>query len=109
MEKMRPLDGKLKYQIDHLLTLAHPASEEHSTTQPGEHSNSSNSLLKPNLSDLMSDDDDEPSDDERGRGSVYGSLGKKNGQERSTGVYVPPRLQAVPYNVRIKCFEYRFI
>ena len=90
MEKMRPLDGKLKYQIEHLLSLANPVENSNVENDSG--------LLKPNLSDLMSDDE---SGDDRENTNSWNDTGRKNTDK--SGVYVPPRLQAVPYNVSILC------
>jgi len=100
MEKMRPLDGKLKYQIDHLLSLAHPSSVECNNESNTVSVNGGASLLKPNLSDLMSDDDNDSGDDKGNRQQAWGAdfSGRKSGQEKSSGVYRAPRLQAVPYN-----------
>ncbi|XP_065827337.1 neuroguidin-like [Oscarella lobularis] len=79
LEKLRPLDQKLRYQIDKLIRLA-------TTGSSGLHQDPLQ--YKPNpenlVSKLHSKDDDEDDEEEEG------------GDVRSA-VYVPPKMMAVPY------------
>ena len=83
MEKMRPIDAKLKYQVDRLLkqTVAEGAE-----TEGGMASGS-----RPNPRALL-EDDEEVEEEEGGRGCVRGG---------AAGVYRPPKLAATPYKVMI--------
>ena len=76
LEKIRPINKKLSYQIDKLMKMA-------STSDGG----SSNPLsFKPNLDNLVNkDEEDEESD------------GGDDDTKNKQGVYVPPRVTAVPY------------
>lgn len=78
IEKLRPIDGKLKYQIDRLL--------KQSSSEEGTDALSSSS--RPNPRALLDEDDemDESS-----------APVKKGG--RTEGVYRAPRLSAMPYKV----------
>ena len=107
MEKMRPLDAKLKHQIDHLLSSTSLRSslslqEEDNNDQVvgGGGAEGSSQLLKPNLSGLLSSsDDDSGGEDEPVKKVGVGS--KKGGSQ----VYVPPRTQSVAYNVRARSYH----
>lgn len=78
LERMRPIECKLKYQIDKLMKLA-----------AGNGPNKEDPLsLKPNLQDFDDQAGDQQEDDE--------SDGDVNA-EANTGAYVPPKLMAVPY------------
>jgi hypothetical protein len=79
IEKLQPLDGKLKYQIDRLLKQASPSAEH------AEEDTITTSSARPNLHALLDDDDE----DEDGGNAVETDLKK--------GVYRAPRIAAVPY------------
>lgn len=119
MEKMRPLDGKLKHQIDRLIQLSEMNAKELSQHQ-------STDLLRPNPSALLADGDDragkrtgskkagkhsrdydedesipdEDSDDEDNDQSDDEAAGK-------AGVYKVPKRTAVPYKESETALEKR--
>jgi len=80
LEKMRPIDKKLKYQVDKLIKMA---SSDISTAEKHPLN------FKPNIDMLASKDDDEEDaeDDESNQKEA----------DDNTGVYVPPKVSAVPY------------
>ncbi|CAD5123900.1 DgyrCDS12207 [Dimorphilus gyrociliatus] len=75
LEKIKPIDKKLKYQIDKLIKTANSA-----TSDPNDPTN-----LKPNLDNYESSDDQESSDE----GGV---------EKTAKGVYKPPKLAPVRYD-----------
>jgi len=75
LTKIKPIEKKLKYQIDKLVKMA---STDLKTTE--QHALS----FKPNLDNLVGNDDEDSDDEE-------------NGKEEESNVYVPPKLTAVPY------------
>lgn len=89
LEKMRPIDKKLKYQVDKLIKIS---------SDQGKGLNENNPLsFKPNLANLSSkfgDSDESSSDDENGTGS------KK--EEDQSGIYVAPKVRAMPYDEEVK-------
>lgn len=104
MEKMRPLDGKLKHQIDRLVQLSELSPQDLSQQE-------STDLLRPNPLALLSatgsssksssksskkkvveSSDEEQSDSEADADSTEGY-----GESKSAGVYKVPKRTAVPY------------
>ena len=90
IEKVRPLDGRLKHQIDRLINVANMSTEERNTLG-----------LRPNPS-AFADNDEE----DEGEGYVsdseteIGSSEKRSVSEgRGTGVYRAPRISAAPYQL----------
>lgn len=85
LEKIRPIDQKLKYQIDKLVK----------TTVTGTSANNDPSNFKANPDALMPklDGADEDSDSEEDDDDPA----NKSKQSRKSGVYVPPKLAAVHY------------
>lgn len=80
MEKMRPLDGKMKYQIDRLVSAANNEESLDSSSRTGD--------LRPNIDALLkASGDDDMSEDEI----------QKDSSSAKTGVYRAPKNQAVPY------------
>jgi len=77
LSKIRPMEKKLKYQIDKFVKMATPGTK---TTE--QHALS----FKPNVANLV-DKDEENSDEGDGETTA----------EDKSGVYVPPKLTAVPY------------
>jgi len=76
IEKVRPIDKKLNYQIDKLIKMA---------TETDLNKNQQHPLtFKPNLDNLAVKDDESNSEGEQD-------------DSANTGVYVPPRVTAVPY------------
>lgn len=103
LEKIRPIDYKLRYQIDKLVKTA--TTGVTSSTDP--------ILYKPNPEDMLSaagaeeedGDDDEAgsdSDDEEDEDDEAGAGAAKKPRKASTagksGVYVPPRIKPVYYD-----------
>eukprot|EP01038_Epipyxis_sp_PR26KG_P005893 gene5893-8131_t len=98
MEKMRPLDGKLKHQIDRMVKLA--------STNPNDVNNQS---LRPNLSNLLGNDDNEASEDEEEEDNSMDVDDEdsdnedaddkkyKSNKKASSEVYKAPKLVAMPY------------
>ncbi len=85
IEKLKPLDEKLKYQIDKLLQTAMNAEAQSVTDQQALN-------FKPNLDALISEDEEENSE---GEDTAKGG----SSSHQSTGVYRAPRLSATPYEV----------
>ena len=93
MEKIRPLDGKLKYQIDRLINVANMSSEERNTLG-----------LRPNLNAFLDEGEDEEDDevpDQRMGQSDEGSSVKPSGSvaEQNEALYRAPKLSATPYRL----------
>ncbi|XP_016944096.3 neuroguidin isoform X2 [Drosophila suzukii] len=108
LEKIRPIDHKLRYQIDKLVKTA--TTGVSSSTDP--------ILYKPNPDDMMSsaagagrngdddaedgsdgdddDDDDDEEDDEDEAGAA--KMPRKAATAGKSGVYVPPRIKPVYYD-----------
>jgi hypothetical protein len=87
MEKMRPLDGKLKYQIDRLI--------KYSTLDT---TNNSTENLRPDPDALLNDfDDDENDDNDNNNDDDYRNRSKDKGKHFSSDVYKAPKLVAMPY------------
>lgn len=80
LEKVRPIDRKLKYQIDKLVKTAATG------TNP-----SDASTFKANPESLLDEDDDSTD------GNESDDSGKEEKKEHKSGVYVPPKLSAVHY------------
>lgn len=84
LEKMRPIGKKIKYQVDKLIKLSADQGKGLAEKHP--------LSFKPNIANLANklDDDsaDSSSDDEEN---------EKKGEDKS-GVYVPPKVTAMPYD-----------
>lgn len=80
LEKIRPIDHKLKYQIDKLVKTAVTGTNENDPTSF--HANPDNLTGKLNDSDEDSDQSD---------------TNENEKSEKKTGIYVPPKLSAVHY------------
>lgn len=78
VEKIRPIDKKLNYQIDKLIKMANEKNIDKSEQHPLSY--------KPNLENLLNKEDEDESDS-----------GKEETNEKG-GVYLPPKLTAVPYD-----------
>lgn len=82
LEKIKPINNKLKYQIDKLVKTAVTGTDQNGPTD-----------FKANKSNMIDDEEGsstEEEDDEEG--------GVKNAEEKKkSGVYVPPKLSAVYY------------
>lgn len=114
MEKMRMLDGKLKFQIDRLLNFKNMDPQD-----------AKNAILRPNLT-LDDDYDDNDDDDMQDYNDVNenedeisdvdvedlnNSDHKKVKQRKvnstnSDNIYKPPKLAPMPYNVWRLCFVF---
>ena len=91
IEKMRPMDGKLKYQIDRLVKLAEKGEQEQVS-----------STLRPNPMALLAKDDD---DNESDKHSDNDSGDEGNVSKRGNalvaggdGVYRPPRIESARFD-----------
>jgi U3 small nucleolar RNA-associated protein 3 len=112
LEKLRPLDKKLSYQIDKLLKLAQSldtgddeqmqSAVEAVSTDPLRHRPRASLLM----TDGADDDDDEPADDDNDDNSAQEDDADADNDEddnegaaakKPSGRYVPPRLVATPY------------
>merc|ERR1719354_1310677 len=82
LTKIKPMEKKLKYQIDKLIKSSTPQ------TNADDKQHALN--YKPNLDNLIAKDDDD-GEDGASDDNEDGDGGRK------TGVYVPPKLTAVPY------------
>merc|ERR550534_1502944 len=83
LEKMRPIDKKLKYQVDKLIKLS---------SEQGKGSGASNPLsFKPNIGNLSSKmDDDDDSGGSSSDDDDDDDVEKKT--DAGSGVYVPPKV-----------------
>lgn len=95
MEKIRPIDYKLRYQIDKLVKTAVTGA-----TNVDDPIN-----YKPNLNALTtqlpgngSDDDDTDDSESNNVNASRQKSNKKDSNASSGGVYVPPKLSAVHYD-----------
>ncbi|XP_064553814.1 neuroguidin [Drosophila montana] len=105
LEKIRPIDHKLRYQIDKLVKTA--TTGVSSSTDP--------ILYKPNPEEMLSaagaeaeeeaaeaasdsDEDDDEDDDEEGDGAGAAKKPRKAATAGKSGVYVPPRIKPVYYD-----------
>jgi U3 small nucleolar ribonucleoprotein protein LCP5 len=88
MEKLRPIDGKLKYQIDRLVKLAAEGNVE------GAMKDIELSRSRPNPFNLVARDGN---DDDSGQSDGDGEIPKKS----TDGIYRPPRMQAAYFQVSI--------
>jgi len=86
MERMRPIEQKLQYQIDKLIKMASSAGN-------GEGKDALS--YKPNPNALVTNEGKDESDDEEGREGDDDGIGD---EKRNSKKYVPPKLLAVPYN-----------
>ncbi|SGY69473.1 BQ5605_C004g03019 [Microbotryum silenes-dioicae] len=93
LEKISPLEGKLKYQIEKLVRradqAAHGVDDEEMMNDP--------LAFKPNISNLVLDrtvSEDEDDQEERAYG---GAMMNDDSGSRPGGIYRPPRVAAVPY------------
>ena len=124
LEKIRPLEKKLRYQIDKLLALStlgagtfaaegREKDEENEIDTAGEMTDGADPLsFKPDLQSMMKsfeenndddepnnddDDDDESDNDEIGTDSNIDIEATDDNDGQSSNVYQPPRLQSVPF------------
>lgn len=124
LEKIRPLEKKLRYQIDKLLALStlgagtfaaegREKDEENEIDTAGEMTDGADPLsFKPDLQSMMKsfeenndddepnnddDDDDESDNDEIGTDSNIDVEATGDNDGQSSNVYQPPRLQSVPF------------
>ena len=124
LEKIRPLEKKLRYQIDKLLALStlgagtfaaegREKDEEDGINTAGEMTDGADPLsFKPDLQSMMKsfeenndddepnnndDDDDESDNDEIGTASNIDIEATDDNDVQSSNVYQPPRLQSVPF------------
>jgi hypothetical protein len=109
LEKLRPLDKKLSYQIDKLLKLAQSVEGgDEADVEAAVNEISADPLrFKPRGALLMNDDDDDDDDDGgneavNNRGGNYDDDDDSEEEEErpakgKSGKYVPPRHTAVPY------------
>ncbi|XP_066137897.1 neuroguidin [Euwallacea fornicatus] len=81
LEKIRPIDHKLKYQIDKLVKTAMTGASSDDPVS-----------FKANAMNLVNNESFESSDSEVGEESV-----KEKSEKKKSGVYVPPKLSAVHY------------
>ena len=122
MEKLRPLDAKLKYQIDKLLKIAATASNA-----IDQHRNASNNSMN-NHNNVIQDDEDGlnfrpdmsnlsgPSglNNEDGDYDSSNNTYNNSGDSRNSNVYQPPKRMAVQYfddesaQAKAQRFEFRF-
>lgn len=76
LERIRPINNKLKYQIDKLVKTAVTRTDLNDAT-----------AFKANPAELMEDEESEEEDEP-----------EISGEKKKAGVYVPPKLSAVHYN-----------
>lgn len=94
LERIRPIDHKLKYQIDKLVK----------TAVTGTINSNDPSAFKANpdaFVDKIADSDQDDSEDEERRDE---DADIKAGQARKSGVYVPPKLVAVHYGTSLSFY-----
>lgn len=107
MEKMRPMDGKLKYQIDRLVEAA-----DNVVGGQGDQRKSGGGSTRPNpmallakddgraivdkLAESNGNDDDDDEEEEGEEGDENGDRSKKDDNE-GDGIYRPPRMEAAFY------------
>ena len=100
MEKMRPLDGRLKYQIDRLLSVqieSDPTEEATSNGKTQNMASHTNSKSRPNASAMLEGDSDDDSDGSSDNDNDADM--ERGGRSASAnGVYRPRKLNAVHYN-----------
>lgn len=86
LEKIRPIDSKLKYQIDKLVKSAVSGTEDDPSS------------YRANPENLIGKLNDEDSDEGSSEDGEEGTKEKgNNAEKKSAGVYVPPKLAAVHY------------
>jgi len=89
MEKMRPLDGKLKHQVDRMVKM--------SSMNPSEIKAMS---LRANPAALMAQDDDDDDDDEREKDEADRYIKKSSGSKAGKdALYQVPKTTAALYKV----------
>lgn len=99
MEKLAPIDNKLKYQIDRLMKLSDGSASAEDIKS---------GLLRPNLAALMEeeDEDDEDSSNKKKKSSKKSKKDMMDSDEeddedeekpKNAGVYRPPKTSFVPY------------
>ena len=96
MEKMRPLDGRLKYQIDRLLSVQIEGEQTEEPSNGSRAASHTNNKLRPNAKAMLegdSDEDSDESDDDSGDDMDQGGRSAS-----ANGVYRPRKLNAVHYN-----------
>mmetsp|Transcript_23971 Transcript_23971/g.40772 ORF Transcript_23971/g.40772 Transcript_23971/m.40772 type:complete len:739 (+) Transcript_23971:75-2291(+) len=97
MEKMRPLDGRLKHQIDRLLSVQINGDQIEEPESNGMKTKShTNNKLRPNAKAMLEGDSDEDSDESSGASDDDMNRGGRNAS--ANGIYRPRKLNAVHYN-----------
>ncbi len=90
MEKMRSLDGKLKYQVDRLVKL--------SEMSPADQASQASGLLRPNPSALLGRGNDSSDEEEQQQGGGESDEEQeRRAAKKGEGVYRPPKMTAMPY------------
>jgi len=90
LEKLRPIEARLKYQIDKVLR-----STDASAAAAGEAGGSDPLSHKPNAGSLVPK---QRGDADRGAGSYSEDGGHGGGLGSGDGIYKPPRMTAMPYD-----------
>ncbi|KAI8329129.1 hypothetical protein BC941DRAFT_443513 [Chlamydoabsidia padenii] len=97
LERMKPIEVKLKYQIDKLVRTAVMGTQQLDSDQQ---TVNDPLAFKPNPMNLMNKDDDDDDDDDEsdGDGEYNNSMGKSSSTSSSGGVYRPPKMAPVSYD-----------
>jgi U3 small nucleolar ribonucleoprotein protein LCP5 len=99
LEKIRPIDHKLRYQIDKLVKTAVTGASGVDSTDPASFkANPDNMISQLGMAGSDSDEDDDDSDEEVAAKTATGrKKGDDKGDASGSGLYVPPKLTAVHY------------
>eukprot|EP00117_Sycon_ciliatum_P012941 scpid80448/ scgid13805/ Neuroguidin; EIF4E-binding protein len=102
LEKIRPIDLKLKYQIDKLLKLAMEPTAA-STLDPLRARPNPNNLISvdENGQDIEGDEDGDSDEDGDNDALINGDLNfeDRDAEAAAAGLYVPPRIASMPYDL----------
>lgn len=97
LEKIRPIDYKLRYQIDKLVKTAVAGSTN--TTDPTSFKPNPNNLISQiPEGDSNSENSDESDDNEEDEVNEEKTKKSKDSSSSKSNVYVPPKLQSVHYD-----------
>lgn len=97
LEKIRPIDYKLRYQIDKLVKTAITGTT--SASDPNSFKPNPSNLISQLGDDTVNDDDSDSDSDDEPKAATSSSHKKRSSKEASGGgVYVPPKLSAVHYD-----------
>lgn len=91
MEKMRPLDGRLKHQIDRLLSTRIDGDDAADHNEVADR----HSISRPDAGAMLDDDSDE---DSEGNDSASEDAGLGGKSASASGVYRPRKMNAVHFN-----------